>query len=137
MDRLKLQIPTSLLDLFVDYSISNKIFDNKEEITLKNNNYQTDKNINKNAQYVNKYDEFDPQRDTDYLHYFQRRDQFKKHNNIQEVFNKLKLKADAKPFYPRNVEEEQLDRLKTKLSEIDPSRVKEFVPKNFKVSKKE
>ena len=45
MDRLKMQIPRSLLDLFLDYSVNNKLFDKKlkEEITFKNDDYDNDK----------------------------------------------------------------------------------------------
>ena len=49
---------------------------------------------------------------------------------MQEVFSNLKL--DAKPFYPKTVEEEQVDKLKQKLNEIDQSKIKEYVPKNRK-----
>lgn len=139
MDRLKMQIPRTLLDLFLDYSINNKIFENKEEITFKNTNYDVDKNLSKNLlneqTKFNKYDEYNPQNDPEYAYYFSRRNHYKQRNDIQAIFTSLKL--DAKPFFPKSVEDEQLDKLKIKLSEIDPSKVKEFVPKNFKVVKKE
>ncbi len=131
MDRLKIKIPRSLLDLFLDYSISNKIFERKEEITFKNNNFESDKINNKNENKFNKFDQYEFQEDPSFAHYFKRRNQFRNRSDIQELFTKLKV--DAKPFFPKNVEEEQFDKLKTKLSEIDPSKVKEFVPKSYKV----
>jgi len=139
MDRLKMKIPRNLLDLFLDYSIHNKIFEEKEEITFKNTNYDNDKK-DKNAQggktnfdqNFNKYDEYDPKEDPDYAYYFSKRNHYKQRNDIKTIFSNLKL--DAKPFYPKNVDNEQFDKIKSKLSEIDPKNVKEFVPKNFKVN---
>lgn len=150
MDRLKMKIPRSLLDLFLDYSINNKLFESKEseEITFKNTNYDSDRqnnkyqaellaqNLGKNSGY-NKYDEYDPQSDPDYAYYFRRRNQYKERKDIHSVFSNLKLNANAKPFYPKKVEDEEFDKIKNKLSEIDPSKVKEFIPKNYKVVKKE
>jgi hypothetical protein len=136
MDRLKLKIPRTLLDLFLDYSINNKIFEKKEEITFKNTSYENDKKNNiTTTTGNNKYDQYDPQTDPDYAYYFRRRNQYKQRNDIEEIFSQLKV--DAKPFYPKKVEDEQFDKLKSKLSEVDPSKVKEFVPKNYKVVKKE
>ena len=137
MDRLKIKIPRSLLDLFLDYSINNKIFERKEEITFKNNNYDYDKTNNKaaNDPNFNKFDQYAFQEDPSFAHYFKRRTQHRSKKDIQEIFTKLKV--DAKPFFPKSVEDEQFDKLKTKLSEIDPSKVKEFVPKSYRVVKKE
>jgi hypothetical protein len=137
MDRLKIKIPRSLLDLFLDFSISNKIFERKEEITFKNNDYEYDKSYNKsgNDPNFNKFDKYELQEDPSFAHYFKRRSQHRSRNEIQEIFTKLKV--DAKPFFPKSLEDEQFDKLKSKLSEIDPSKVKEFVPKSYRVVKKE
>ena len=137
MDRLKIKIPRNLLDLFLDYSISNKLFERKEEITFKNNGYDNDRINNKNQTDAkfNKFDQYEFKDDPSFAHYFKRRNQFKNRTDIQELFTQLKV--DSKPFFPKNVEDEQFDKLKTKLAEIDPSKVKEFVPKNYKVVKKE
>jgi hypothetical protein len=138
MDRLKMKIPRTLLDLFLDYSINNKLFEKKEEVTFKNTNYQYDKYNNKiveSQQGYNKYDNYDPQQDPDYAYYFSRKNHYKQRKDIHEIFSSLKV--DAKPFFPKNVENDQLEKIRSKLSEIDPKNVKEFVPKNYKVVKKE
>lgn len=136
MDRNKIKIPRTLLDLFLDYSISNKIFDRKEEITFKNTNYEFDKLNNKAGEgKFNKYDQYDIQKEPSFAYYFSRKSNTKQRKDIEAIFSKLKV--DAKPFFPKSVEEEQFDKIKTKLSEIDPSKIKEFVPKQYKVVKKE
>lgn len=135
MDRLKLKIPRSLLDLFLDYSINNQIFDKKEEVTFKNTNYESDKNNNKANEGFNKYDQYDLKSDPDYAYYFSRRNHYKQRSDIQAIFSNLKL--DAKPFYPKSIDNEEFDKIKTKLSEIDPKKVKEFIPKNYRVVRKE
>lgn len=137
MDRLKIKIPRNLLDLFLDYSITNKLFEKKEEITFKNNSYEMDRVNNKNQgdPKFNKFDQYEFQEDPTFADYFKRRNQIKNRNDIQEIFTKLKV--DSKPYFPKNVEDDQFDKLKIKLAEIDPSKVKEFVPKSYKVVKKE
>ena len=129
MDKLKIKIPRNLLDLFLDYSINKKIFEQKEEVTFKNNTYDSDKLINKREINFNKFDQYDPKDELGYVSYFQKRNYYQKRNDIHAIFSKLKV--DAKPFYPGTY-----DNLKSKLSEIDPDKVKEFVPKNFRVVKK-
>lgn len=95
------------------------------------------KKINKTVEGTkfNKYDGYDLQEDAGYAYYFKRRNHNKQREDIQAIFSKLKV--DAKPFFPKNVEEEQFDKIKTKLAEIDTSKVKEFIPKNYRVVKKE
>lgn len=134
MDRLKMNIPRSLLDLFLDYSISNGLFEHtkeKEEIKMMNNQYDLDVLNNKidNGNF-NKYDTYEPRSEPEYDYYFSRKNNYKSRKDMQEVFSNLKL--DAKPFYPKTVEEEQVDKLKQKLNEIDQSKIKEYVPKNRK-----
>ena len=130
MDKLKIKIPRRLLDLFLDYSINKKIFDKGEKITFKNPSYSKDK-VNNKTDLLNKFDEFDPQDEMGYLSYFNKRENFKNRNDIHAIY--AKLKVDAKPFFPK----ESFENIKTKLAEIDPTKVKEFVPKNYRVVKKE
>lgn len=137
MDRLNYSIPRSLLDLFLDYSVSNKVF---EKLSKEEKNYNTYKNIHANDSTYdnnfNKYDEYSSIQDPDYAYYFNKRNHYKQRSDdIQAVFHKLK--PTAAPFYPKGVESEELEKIKTKLSEIDPSKVKEYYPKNYKVVKKE
>ncbi len=136
MDRLKMDIPRSLLDLFLDYSVNNKIFEaTKEEITFKNTDYEDDKKMNKkHDNKFNKYDDANIESD-EYAYYFRRRNHYKKRQDMQKLISSLK--TDAKPFYPKKIEEQHLDTIRTKLSEIDPSKVKEYIPKTYKVVKKE
>jgi len=149
MDRLELKIPRSLLDLFLDYSINNQLFDKKEEITFKNNNYENDKKNNRTSntrnnesqggqnsgQSWNKYDDYDPKNDPDYAYYFSKRNHYKQRGDIQNLFSNLKV--DAKPFYPKEVEDKQFSAIKTKLSGIDPKTIKPYIPKNYQVNKKD
>jgi hypothetical protein len=148
MDRLKMKIPRSLLDLFLDYSINNGIFDRKEreEIKFKNTQYDSDRVNNKGGSTIiegekdygtnfNKYDQYDPQNQPEYAYYFSRRNLYKKRNDMEAILSNLRV--DAKPFYPKSVEDEQLDKIKKKLSEIDTTKVKEFIPKQYRVVKKE
>jgi hypothetical protein len=130
MDKLKIKIPRRLLDLFLDYSINKKIFDKGEKITFKNPTYNKDKSNNKREDVMNKFDQYDPQDEMGYLSYFNRRENFKNRNDIHALYAKLKI--DSKPFFPK----ETFEKVKSKLAEIDPSKVKEFIPKNFRVVKK-
>ncbi len=130
MDKLRIKIPRQLLDLFLDYSINNKIFDN-EKITFKNPTYGKDKVNNKKDEFVNKFDQYDPQDEMGYLSYLKKRENLKNRNDIHALYAKLKI--DSKPFFPK----ETFEKVKSKLAEIDPSKVKEYVPKNYRVVKKE
>jgi hypothetical protein len=132
MDRLKIKIPRNLLDLFVDFFTKSKIYENMGEIKIKKEDDEF-----KNNKYVNKYDKYDVEtQDPDYEYYFNKRNNFTK-RNMMNVFSTLNI--EAKPFFPKNAEKEEnsYDQIKTKLSEIDPNKVKEFIPKNYRVVKKE
>jgi pentatricopeptide repeat protein len=115
MDRLKLKIPRACLDLFLDSNIAKKAFENKKEKVEK------------------KFNKFDVEKQgqvqsfPEYEYYSQNRNNYKKSNvDLPGLFTKLKL--DAKPFIPK-VDAE----LSEMLQSIDPSNVKEFIPKNYKV----
>lgn len=129
MDRLKMKIPRELLDLFLDFSVKTKIFENAEnEETLKNT-------LEKNVDY-NKYDQFEYQKDPDYAYYFSKRNLYKKRKDMKNLISNMKV--DSKPFFPKNVDNQQnLEKIKQKLSDIDPNNIKEFIPKSFKIEKKE
>jgi pentatricopeptide repeat protein len=134
MDRKKIKIPRNLLDLFLEYSIQNRIFEKKEN---NYNKYRNDKqgnnnngNITKNQEnnhFFNKYDNYDTQIDADFTYYFSRKNPSKKRDMVN-IFSSLKI--DSKPFFPKNVES------KTSLKDIDTNKIKEFIPKGFKIEKK-
>jgi hypothetical protein len=126
MDRLGVKIPRKLLDLFLDYSINNQLFEKKEEIAFKGNSNTKAKDEEYN---YNKFDEYD---DPDYSYYFKNRNKYKKINDINSLFKELKV--DAAPYFPKK---NDLEQLKEKISTLDPNKVKEYVPKNYKVVKKE
>lgn len=138
MDRLHMQIPRNLLDLFVDYSINKGLFNQREEITMTNDNYDNDKS-NSSKQNVNKFDEYDYQAQPEYEYYFSRRNHFRERGDLNQVIDKFKigLKVDAKPFFPKKREdhEDDLDDMKKKLAEMNPNNVKEYVPKKFEDEK--
>ena len=142
MDRLKLNIPRKLLDMFLDYSISQHYFDKqKEEIVWENKDYK--EGNKKSNQNINKFDEFNPNNDEDYKYYSSKKGQFlNRKNDLQKILSKLRL--DAKPYVPKknmiqdsSKENEEQMLPKTSLSSIDPTKIKEFVPKNYRVIKKE
>jgi len=127
MDKLKIKIPRRILDLFLESNVANKAFDNSKG---------EPKKVQKN-----KFD--DPKiENQDFNNYNLLRHNFEKREDLHGLFTKLKL--DSKPFVPKanlnldsqetgkNIEEGE----PKKLSGIDPSQVKEFVPKNYKIVKK-
>ena len=126
MDRHKLKIPRNLLDLFLDYSVKNKIFEEAE-----NNNYDMKNYENENK--FNKYDQYDPKNDPDYVYYFAKRNLYKKRKDMKNLLSTLKV--ESKPFFPKTIE--NLDEKKLKLSDIDPSKIKEFIPRSYTIEKKE
>lgn len=135
MDRHKVKIPRNLLDLFLEYSIQNKIFEKAEKTKNQNrqeyeNDYQNYNNKKQdfNPSY-NKYDQYDPQSDADYAYYFSKKNLSKQRKDINNLFSSLKI--DSKPFFPKSLE------IKTSLGDIDPKNIKEFIPKGYKIEKKE
>ncbi len=136
MDRHKIKIPRNLLDLFLEYSIQNKIFEKAEKNrTYHKNDYEDDhKNQNQNRKqeanpFYNKYDQYDPQSDADYAYYFSKKNLSKQRKDINNLFSSLKI--DSKPFFPKSLE------VKTSLGDIDPKNIKEFIPKGYKIERKE
>lgn len=77
---------------------------------------------------VNKFDQYDLGNYPDYLFYNNKRQNYKKREDIKKIFSKLKVESE--PFIPKGEK-------KQKLADIDISKVKEFYPKNYKVVSKE
>ena len=126
MDKNKVKIPRNLLDLFLDYSIQNKIFENPEKFKNKNsaeNNFDSKKNFNSN-----KFDEYEGKGDADYAYYFSKKNNSRQRNISGLISN---LKINSTPFYPKSIEGKNL------LKDIDPSKVKAFIPKGFIIAKKD
>ena len=130
MDKNKVKIPRSLLDLFLDYSIQNKIFDNPEKFQKnKNSNEQKNYDNKKDKIKYNKYDDYEIQEDADYAYYFSKKNNSRQRNITGLISSTLKI--NSTPFYPKSIES------KTLLKNIDPSKVKEFIPKGFVIAKKD
>ena len=130
MDRNKVKIPRNILDLFLEYAIHNKIFETVEKNNKKNEEKENNKaNKNDNTQFYNKYDQYGPQTDPDYAYYFSKKNHSKKRKDIQNLFSSLKI--DSKPFFPRSIENKKF------LNDIDTQNIKEFIPKSYKIEKKE
>lgn len=128
MDRLKMKIPRELLDLFLDYSVKTKIFENAD-------NDETIKKVAEKKVDYNKYDQYDLQSDPDYAYYFSKRNLYKKRKDMKNLITNMKV--ESKPFFPKSMENQSnLERIKQKLSDLDPSTIKEFIPKSYKIEKK-
>jgi len=119
LTKMQIKIPRQILDLFLDSSIAQKIFEKPEE--KKDSKEKT----------LNKFDQYDLGLFPDYAFYSTRRNNFKKRDDIPKIFSKLKVEAE--PFFPKSSSPEK----KSKLSDVDLSKVKEFYPKNYKVVPKE
>jgi len=118
MDKLKIKIPRRILDLFLESNVANNAFD-------KSKSYQ--------KPLSNKFD--DPKiENQDFNNYNLLRNNFAQREDLPALYKKLKL--DSKPFVPKSKDEVDENVLDRKFSGIDPSQVKEFVPKNYKVVKK-
>lgn len=125
-----------MLDLFLDYSIQNKIFEKADKNrTYQKKDYQEEHNNrtqNRKQEgntFHNKYDQYDPQGDADYAYYFSKKNISKQRKDINNLFSSLKI--DSKPFFPKSLE------AKTTLGDIDTKNIKEFIPKGYKIEKKE
>jgi len=138
MDKHKTKIPRILLDMFLEYSIQNKIFSTEEKKRTHYRNEFGDEHKNQNHNhnkkqgynpFHNKYDQYDPQSDADYAYYFSKKNLSKQRKDINNLFSSLKI--DSKPFFPKNLE------IKSPLADIDPKNIKEFIPKGYKIEKKE
>ena len=127
MDRLKMKIPRDLLDLFLDYSVKTKIFENAD------NDETIKKSAEKKVDY-NKFDKSDLQENTDYAYYFSKRNNYKKRKDMKNLVTGLKV--ENKPFFPKSVNENNFEKIKEKLNGIDPNTIKEFIPKSYKIEKK-
>ncbi len=97
----------------------------KKQIRISSCNYRKKDAKEKN---VNKFDQYDLGVYPDYLFYSNKRQNYTKREDIQKIFTKLKVESE--PFFPKGDK-------KSKLADIDISKVKEFYPKNYKVVSKE
>jgi len=130
MDRQKLKISRNLLDLFLEYSVKNKVFETADTQDLNSiPNYEP----KVKSETLNKFDQYEPKNDPDYVYYFSKRNLYKKRKDMNNLISGLKI--DAKPFFPKSVDN-NVEKMKSRLSEIDPSKVREFIPKSYKIEKK-
>lgn len=137
-----MSIPRKLLDMFLDYSITNRFFEKKEEQVL----FEPKQFNRKFNPVVNKFDSYSPDA-PEFEYYFKNRYRYENRiEDLNKVYSQLKL--DAKPYIPKRIQNqnsgENLDQKlspdqneikKSPLSGIDPSKVKEYVPKNFRIIK--
>jgi hypothetical protein len=147
MDKSNIKIPRNLLDLFVDYCTTHKIYEQinsndkggKSKGVANANNFNYNKKFDSN---YNKFDKYDDSEDPAFALYLKRRNNFS-NKNINIINEFFKLNVDAKPFYPKKEEviskevDDGFELIRSKLSEIDPNNIKEYVPKNFKIVRKE
>jgi len=150
MDKSNIKIPRNLLDLFVDYCTTHKIYEQinsndkggKSKVVTNSNNFNNNKRFDNNNSNYNKFDKYDDLEDPAFALYLNRRNNLS-NKNINIINELFKLNVDAKPFYPKKEEvtskevDDGFELIRSKLSEIDPNNIKEYVPKNFKVVRKE
>ena len=94
------------------------------------------KQLHKLKKVSNKFDDVNID-NQDFNTYNLLRNNFSKREDLHGVFSKLKL--DSKPYVPKPKEdsiEQEENVLEKKFAGIDPSKIKEFVPKNYRVVKK-
>lgn len=77
------------------------------------------------------YNKFDACDDPDFSYFRSKLEMFRK-KDLKQV-NEVCLKVNAKPFYPKTVQEVTKDLF----NKVDINNIKEFYPKNYKVVKKE
>lgn len=138
MDRLKIVIPRKLLDMFLDYSLSHRIFEqNKEELMFDDENPEKSNPLEhypKKMKWSNKFDEFSSS-EPEYQCYFEAKDKYI--SRIDEIKRECsKLCLNAKPFIPKhskheNSEQEKSSERKLKLN----AKAKDYVPKNYRLIK--
>jgi hypothetical protein len=126
MDRIKINIPRKLLDMFLDYSINNKFFEKE------NQNMYEPKGFNRKTNQTNS-NKFDPYSSKDnnpeFEYYFKNKNNYETRiEDIEKVYKKLRL--DAKPFIPKKISESSVNNNNNPLKNIDPSKVKEYVPRS-------
>jgi len=132
MDRIKINIPRKLLDMFLDYSINNKFFEkDKENMMFEPKPF----NRKTNQTNSNKFDPYSPNNNPEFEYYFKNKNRYEKRiDDMERVYKKLRL--DAKPFIPKKISESSMEKKpleKNPLRNIDPSKVKEYVPRSNRV----
>lgn len=135
MDRLKFNIPRKILDMFLDYSISQRFFEKKEEVIIAPPEEKPF--VRKGV--TNKFDDFTPT-EPEFQYYFSKRNQYK--NRIDELQKEYKrLKVDAKPYVPKRIAGNQSATVENEISQEKPklnlnTNAKDFIPKNYRIIKK-
>lgn len=138
----------SLEENYFDYDVESeqvrqkKIKENKEKYYSNNDNYNYNHSSNTdphNSSIYNKFDAFD---DPDYSYFRGKLEMFKKKDKskINEAYKSF-LSIDAEPYYPKessnNNDNKENNNFKEILNKIDLNNVKEYVPKNYKLVKKD
>lgn len=98
MDKNKIPIPRNILDMFLDSSVMTKNFEKHSEKHSINSKSDNAKGSNKGSKLNNGY--YDP----DYYYYQNSNKNFNQVNENEEK-NKLVLNKEAKPFIPKNSNE--------------------------------
>mmetsp|Transcript_17650 Transcript_17650/g.18291 ORF Transcript_17650/g.18291 Transcript_17650/m.18291 type:complete len:367 (+) Transcript_17650:27-1127(+) len=138
MDRLKINIPRNLLDMFLDYSINNRFFENKEEQLL----YES-KGFNRKTNSSNKFDYYNSSA-PEFEYYFKNKNRYQSRiEDLNKVYKRLKL--DSKPYVPKKISGNSIENSDPNINSekkdlfagVDPSKVKEYIPKNYRVVKVE
>lgn len=123
MDRLKIPISRNLLDMFLDFSLTSKYFEKDPDVSTQFN-----------RKMPNKFDITDFKEDPDYSYYQKTKTRYVERKDLNQIYQKLRL--DAKPYIPKKISEQNSNE-KSILSNIDPTKITEYIPKSYKVVKKE
>ncbi len=149
LDKLKIKIPRRILDLFLETNISSKKSNEKHKYGRKE--YQPPKNKFDDPNVANTKEDFN----NNIYGNTGNNTAIDPNVDVQNMFSKLNL--ESKPFVPKKSmeikktesmeekptelkDEDKLQKedniLEKKFSGVDPSSIKEFVPKNYKIVNK-
>lgn len=123
MDRLKIPISRNLLDMFLDFSLTSKYFEKDPDLSTQFN-----------RKLPNKFDNYEFKEDPDYNYYQRTKSRYAERKDLSQLYHKLRL--DAKPYVPKKISEQNYNE-KSVLSNIDPTKITEYIPKSYKVVKKD
>jgi len=138
MDRLKISIPRKVLDMFLDYSIMNKNFENNEKVKESDNENFVREMIEENQRKPkNQYDSGyyntnnDYSQDPEYDYYYNTKNHYKKRiDSVKKDFNNLRLNKNSKPYIPKKVSNDSTSGyFKINKITLNPN-AKVFVPSN-------
>lgn len=139
MDRLKIVIPRKLLDLFLDYSLSHRIFErNREELIFDEEN-PSKSNLSglansKKVKWTNKFDEYSSSEPEFQCYYTSKLNFVDRFDEIKKECSKLCI--EAKPFVPKKSKLDMSENEKSieKKLRLNPN-AKDYVPKNYRLIK--